>query len=90
MELERIRLPELLTVQEVMEYLKICRTTLWRITKLGELYPIKVGRQLRYPSDDILLYSRGYKVPAPTSDPYAAADPTTFPPTPSLLDEADR
>ena len=42
-----------LTVEEVGEYLKLCRTTVWRYSKNGILKPRKVGNRVLFARADI-------------------------------------
>ena len=51
---------EVLTVQEVANYLRIDIRTVYRLAKNGDLPCIKIGRQWRFNRDDIKeLVSRG-------------------------------
>lgn len=45
--------PELLTIMEVMDKLKISRQTLWRLTKEKGVKTLKVGNSIRYRADSI-------------------------------------
>lgn len=38
----------LATTAEVMAYLRVSRTTLWRLCRTGALQPVRIGRALRY------------------------------------------
>lgn len=42
-----------LTVEEVGEYLKVCRTTVWRYSKMGILKPRKIGSRILFARTDI-------------------------------------
>ena len=44
---------ELLTIQEVADYLRLSRTTVWRWCKSGELPASKVGRGWRIRKSDV-------------------------------------
>jgi len=57
----RIRMnSEVLTVQEVANYLRIDIRTVYRLAKRGDIPCIKIGRQWRFNRDDIKeLVSRG-------------------------------
>lgn len=59
--------PQLLTVRQVQELLHIDRSTIYRMAADGRLPAIRVGRQLRFPADDI----RDFVSPV---DPAGAAD----------------
>ncbi len=50
------KLPKLLTVKEVMEVLRVSRTTLWQMTKRGEIGSYKIGNESRYSEEDIRAY----------------------------------
>lgn len=45
-----------LTVEEVGEYLKVCRTTVWRYSKMGILKPRKVGNRVLFARAEIDSY----------------------------------
>jgi excisionase family DNA binding protein len=38
----------LLTREQAMEFLQISETTLWQLTRAGELRPTRIGRAVRY------------------------------------------
>lgn len=42
--------PELFTIKEVMDKLKISRQTLWRLTEEKGIKTLKVGNSIRYTS----------------------------------------
>jgi excisionase family DNA binding protein len=42
-----------MTVAEVADYLRVHRTTIYRMIASGELRPFKVGRVWRFHSDEI-------------------------------------
>lgn len=50
---------EMMTSQEVLDYLKIRPTTLWMWGKKNILKPHKVGRKCYYSKADILALQRG-------------------------------
>ena len=53
---------EVLTVQEVANYLRIDIRTVYRLAKRGDIPCIKIGRQWRFNRDDIKeLVSRGLR-----------------------------
>jgi predicted DNA-binding transcriptional regulator AlpA len=45
---------ELMTVQQVSQYLHRSRSTLWRYEQLGILKPIRVGRSVYFSRSDVL------------------------------------
>ncbi len=47
---------ELLTVKEVMEYLKITRTTIYKLINRGAFPVIKVAGATRIKRDDLMAY----------------------------------
>lgn len=52
---------EVLTVQEVANYLRVDIRTVYRLAKRGDIPCIKIGRQWRFNRDDIRdLVSRGH------------------------------
>lgn len=51
----------LMTVQEVIKYLNISRTTLHRIVKDGELISYKIKGSLRFKIEDVEEYVRTSK-----------------------------
>jgi PTS system nitrogen regulatory IIA component len=52
---------EVLTVQEVADYLRVDIRTVYRLAKRGDIPCIKIGRQWRFNRDDIReLVSRGH------------------------------
>lgn len=56
------RMPELLTVTEVAEVLRICKMTIYRAAKEGELDSIRVGRSIRVPREAVVTYlKQGYR-----------------------------
>jgi excisionase family DNA binding protein len=59
----RIRMnSEVLTVQEVANYLRVDIRTVYRLAKRGDIPCIKIGRQWRFNRDDIReLVSRGHR-----------------------------
>jgi excisionase family DNA binding protein len=76
--------PHLLTVRQVQELLHIDRSTIYRMASDGRLPSIRVGKQLRFPSQDIAALVSGTtaatgpdisesEAPLPTPDPIAAA-----------------
>ena len=49
---------ELLTVDEVMDLVRISRDTVYRLAARGELPGRKIGRTWRFPKDEIEAYIR--------------------------------
>lgn len=45
--------PELFTIKEVMDKLKISRPTLWRLTREKGIETVKVGDSIRYTSQAV-------------------------------------
>lgn len=48
---------ELLTVQEVAEYLRVSRVTVWRWCQQGILPAFRIGRNWRIRRDELLVMS---------------------------------
>lgn len=80
--------PVLYTIPEVCEILRVSRTTLWRLTRAGDLYAVKVGQSMRYPRETIDAHMLGERYNPRAGSPEQHADESTWPPTPSLLDPA--
>lgn len=49
-------IPPLLTAREVMAILKVGRTTLYQLTKSGQIRSLKVGGEVRYRQADLESY----------------------------------
>ncbi|MBR5038726.1 MAG: helix-turn-helix domain-containing protein [Prevotella sp.] len=49
---------EYLTINQVGEYLKVCRTTVWKYSKAGILKPRKIGGRVLFARSDIDFYMR--------------------------------
>ena len=49
-------LPDILQVEDVMEFLHIGRNTMYQLLKTGEFPSIKIGRQYRIPKQYLLSY----------------------------------
>ncbi len=47
---------ELLTRGEAMKFLRVSNSTLWRLTKAGELTVIKRGAYVRYHRSDLIAW----------------------------------
>lgn len=60
---------EILTVQEVAEYLKVSRTTVWRWCKQGDLAAFKAGRSWRIRRSEVERFvDQGRDIPQDNSD----------------------
>jgi len=46
----------LLTVDETAEYLRVDRSTVYRLEREGELRSVRVGRRRRFRPDDLRVY----------------------------------
>jgi excisionase family DNA binding protein len=49
-------LPRLLTVDETAEYLRVDRSTVYRLERAGALQSVRVGRRRRFRPDDLTEY----------------------------------
>jgi len=54
----------LLTTKDVQDLIKVDRSTIYRMAEDGRIPAIKVGRQWRFPEDEITEWLRGRAVPA--------------------------
>ena len=63
--------PEILTAEQVCEYLQISMTTCRKLTKDGTLPATKLGRQWRYHRDKLrdFVSRQGAEAPAPAPQP---------------------
>jgi len=52
-------LPELFTTKEAMHYLRISRSTLYRLRTAGHLVGYQVGSHWRYDRSDLIAYVKG-------------------------------
>jgi excisionase family DNA binding protein len=55
-------LDELMTTKEVMEFLSMSRTGIWKLVKTLEMPAVKVGRDWRYRRSEILDWMERYRV----------------------------
>lgn len=78
--------PRFYTVPQVCDMLQVSRATLYRATKRGDLYALRVGRALRYPAEAIAAYTAGEPFDPEGGSYMGRSDVATWPPTPSLLD----
>ena len=46
----------LLTIQQVMERLRLGRSTIYRLIDAGKLRPVKIGKALRFREQDIQAF----------------------------------
>lgn len=53
----------LLTVRDVMNRLKVARSSVYRLVDRGELHPIKMGRSVRFDEQDVEAYIERCKEP---------------------------
>lgn len=51
--------PDVLTVPEVSEFLRVSRETVYRLAQRGELRGRKIGRVWRFARDDVLDFLSG-------------------------------
>ena len=51
----------LMTSRDVMKYLKVSRTTLWRLTRDGLLTSYRVGGDMRFKMSDVQNYLERHK-----------------------------
>jgi len=49
-------LPELMTIEEVMDYLNLSHTSVYTLLRNGDLKGVKVGREWRVKKEDMLAY----------------------------------
>ena len=55
--------PKLLTVREVAQYLDVSPMTVHRLTRRGELFPVRVGGSVRYTWAEIERYVQENTMP---------------------------
>jgi excisionase family DNA binding protein len=63
---------QLLTFKEAMSYLRVSRSTLYRLMESGQLSGYKVGGLWRFYRKDLLAYIHGEELPAPLQLPRMA------------------
>lgn len=51
--------PDVLTVQEAAELLSVCKNTIYKLVKEGELPSRKIGPAIRIRKKDVLAYMAG-------------------------------
>ena len=49
-------LPKLMTVQQVMDYLAVSRSTVYRLIEKGHLHRVKAGSGTRITEDSLMAY----------------------------------
>ena len=49
-------LPKLMTVQQVMDYLAVSRSTVYRLIERGHLHRVKAGSGTRITEDSLMAY----------------------------------
>ena len=59
---------DLLTAREVQDLLKVDRTTVYRMLKDGRLQGIKIGRQWRFPVDEVQNLLTGQRLETPPEE----------------------
>ena len=78
---------DLLTRQEVADMLKISVSSVQNLYTAGHIASHRVGRHVRITRRAVWDYLEGVKREAPTWS--TAEDMSTWPPTPSMLEEGD-
>jgi excisionase family DNA binding protein len=58
-------LPRLLTVDETAAYLRVDRSTIYRLEREGELQSVRVGRRRRFRPNDLAEYLERGQEPGP-------------------------
>ena len=53
-------MPEILTVKEVCDILKVSKSTLYRVIRSNELQSVKVRSAIRIKKDDLVRYIDSY------------------------------
>jgi excisionase family DNA binding protein len=57
--------PTYLTTRDVEELIRVDKSTIYRMAESGKLPAIKVGRQWRFPADEMEQWLRGHEEPQP-------------------------
>lgn len=79
--------PDVLTVPEVSEFLRVSTETVYRLAQRGELRGRKIGRIWRFKREDVLDFLSGdgrrpeEASRSPQADPVAPGDTTSQSPT---------
>ena len=68
-------LPQIYTVQEIADYLKVERSIVLQEMETGNLKGFKVGREWRSSAEDLLSYVRGERPGPKSSDPMPVMKP---------------
>lgn len=82
--------PELMTLAEVAERLRVSRSTVSRMIDAGDVRTVRVARTLRVPTVDVDRIVAGLPPLEPPRDPLAVENEATWPPTPSMLGETEQ
>ncbi|MCS7259441.1 MAG: PocR ligand-binding domain-containing protein [Anaerolineae bacterium] len=77
-------MPEMLTARDMQVLLQVDRSTIYRMAEAGQLPAIKVGKQWRFPSDQVEQWLRERTI---ARFPGAQGVPTAFPEGVSLRDD---
>ncbi|MDW8072385.1 MAG: PocR ligand-binding domain-containing protein [Anaerolineae bacterium] len=77
-------MPEMLTARDMQALLQVDRSTIYRMAEAGQLPAIKVGKQWRFPSDQVEQWLRERTI---ARFPGAQGVPTAFPEGVSLRDD---
>ncbi len=56
-EARRLAKGDFLTIEEVCQKLQICKVTLWKLTRKGQIPFLRIGRSKRYPKIAVEEYS---------------------------------
>lgn len=51
------KLPEIVTVQELAEFVKISESTIWRAIKSGDLKALKIGKNVRIEKAEVIKWA---------------------------------
>lgn len=51
-------LPEVVTVQELAEFVKISESTIWRHIKNGDLKALKIGKNVRIEKAEVIKWAK--------------------------------
>jgi excisionase family DNA binding protein len=62
---EVVGLETLLTINDVARVLGVSRATVYELTRVGELVPIRVGQRARFEPADVRAYLERHREPGP-------------------------